>query len=193
MKKLLLLTSLATAFAFQTVKAQEQTNNSLAQPEKKHVLTISPFGLYNKVKIKYERVLTGRYTSGASLAQYYGVYPGTQFTAFSRLYFAQEAPSGLYGQAQVAVYHHKYDTDYTRPELKNSFTSGGAGLGLGYQWLSGKKKNIVVDIMGGFKLYGMPERKEEIAVEDEVVEALSWYTTGPGSYFNGTIAVGYAF
>jgi hypothetical protein len=193
MNKLLLLLTLATALMFQAAKAQEQTNSSLSQPEKKHIVTIAPFGFVNKFKIKYERVLTSKFTTGATFAQYYGTYPGTQFTGFSRLYFGNEAPDGLYLQGQVAVFKHTYEIDEERPELKQTFTSGGAGIGLGYQWLSGKKKNIVIDIMGGLKLYNMPERKDEIEIEQEALQGISWYYTGPGSFFNGTIGIGYAF
>lgn len=164
---------------------------------KKNVVGLSVFGLINKVKIKYERTLTPRFTVGATLAGYYGLYPGAQLSPFARYYFGAQAPEGLYLQGQVGAYWHTSIITY----LNNLNSSGnvagyteeatisnvGAGVALGYQWLLGKKNKISVDINGGFKSY-----KTGLANEDDLT-GLTWYTTGPGSFFNGLISFGYAF
>lgn len=164
---------------------------------KKNIVGLSVFGLINKFKLKYERVLSPKFTAGATVAAYYGVYPGVQVSPFARYYFGAEAPSGLYGQGQVGVYHHTSNiTVYSNANSsgnmqeyteKTNFNNVGAGVALGYQWLSGRKKNISVDINGGVKIY-----KTGIADEGGLT-GLTWYTTGPGSFFNGLISFGYAF
>ena len=164
---------------------------------KKNVIGLSVFGLINKVKIKYERTLTPKFTAGATLAGYYGLYPGVQLSPFVRYYFRPQAPKGLYLQGQVGAYWHTSIITY----ISNLNSSGnvveyageatisnvGAGAALGYQWLLGKRNRVSVDINGGFKSY-----KTGLANEDNLV-GLTWYTTGPGSFFNGLISFGYAF
>ena len=59
-------------------------------------------------------------------------------------------------------------------------------MALGYQWLSGKNKNISIDINGGLKVY-------KTGIEEGGLTGLTWYTFGPGSFYNGLISMGYAF
>lgn len=164
---------------------------------KKNVVGLSVFGLINKAKIKYERTLTPRFTAGATLAGYYGLYPGAQLSPFARYYFGAQAPEGLYLQGQVGAYWHtsiltylsKLNSNGTIGEYTEEATISNVGVGIasGYQWILGKKNNISVDINGGFKVY-----KTGLANEDDLT-SLTWYTTGPGSFFNGLIGFGYAF
>lgn len=162
----------------------------------KNVIGISPFGLINKFKLKYERVLSPKFTAGGMVAAYYGAYPGIQVTPFARWYVGAEAPNGLYVQGQVGIYRHTSTLtissnlnssgtvqDYTE---KATISNVGAGAALGYQWISGKRKNISVDINAGFKIY-------KTGINEGGLTGLTWYTFGPGSFYNGLISMGYAF
>ncbi len=156
----------------------------------KNVIGISPFGLINKFKLKYERVLGPKFTAGGMVAAYYGAYPGIQVTPFARWYMGAEAPSGLYVQGQVGIYRHTSTLsisgttqEYTE---KATISNIGAGAALGYQWISGKRKNISVDINAGFKIY-------RTGINEGALTGLTWYTFGPGSFYNGLISMGYAF
>ena len=163
---------------------------------KKNIAGLSVFGLHNKVKLKYERVVHPNLTAGVLAAAYDGLYPGVQVSPFVRLY-GKAAPRGLYGQVQAGFDRHSvtytYDTGMpagTGPPRTETerFSHAGAGAAMGYQWLLGRRQNIAVDINGGLKIYNTGN-----AQNDRDLTTLYWFTEGPGSYFNGLINLGYAF
>lgn len=206
MKKILLSAGLLTISLFSNyANANSQVDSVIVSSvQRKNVITFSPFSVFSKVKIKYERPLHPNFSVGVALAGFYAAFPGYRVEPFARLYFGAEAPDGLYLQGQGAVYHHKalldlaivYNKDGVEtPAEKRSFTRGGAGVGLGYQWLSGSSDRVVVDIMGGFKYYSIPDFKtsDDSPNPGKGLSNGVWYTTGPGSKFNGTIAVGFIF
>ena len=180
------------SLAAATLLLSGYSNLALAQDApaaKKNIVGPSVFGLINKAKIKYERTLTPKFTAGATLAGYYGLYPGAQLSPLARYYFGAQAPKGLYLQGQMGAYWHTSIITY----LNNLNSSGnvaeyteeatisnvGAGVALGHQWLLGKHNKISVDINGGFKSY-----ETSLANEDDLT-GLTWYTTEPDSFSMG--------
>ena len=161
---------------------------------KKNIVGLSVFGLHNKAKLKYERVLAPNLSAGVLAAAYYGIYPGVQVSPFVRLY-PKAAPAGLYMQVQAGFYRHSVtytngagNPNGTGPLSTETFSHSGVGAAVGYQWLLGRRKNIAVDINGGLKVYNTGN-----AQNDRDLTTLYWFTEGPGSYFNGLINLGYAF
>ena len=169
-----------------------------APAAKKNVVGLSPLGLYEKVKVKYERVLSSSLSVGAMVGAFHGDYPGVQLSPFVRYYFEEAAPRGWYVQAQVGVYHHRRTYTTARDDPGNQtgaeytdtyrFTNIGTGGAVGYQWFLGKRKNLTIDAHAGLKLY-----KTGIKDYDESLSSLDWQLQGPGSYFNGLLSFGYAF
>ncbi|MEA5062329.1 MAG: hypothetical protein VB054_03215 [Petrimonas sp.] len=98
--------------------------------EFKNVVGISPFQFVNGVRIKYERVLTPKFTTGGLLTGYYGAYPGVQLAPIARFYFKGNAPEGFYAQAKIVggVYQSTFKEGSELEEGKKSFTSFGAGI-----------------------------------------------------------------
>ncbi|MDQ2772603.1 MAG: hypothetical protein M3Y54_19120, partial [Bacteroidota bacterium] len=116
---------------------------------------------------------------------------------FGRYYFRPTAPAGFYGQLQAGAFRHHGQIFSFHPDpqlgLSTSYSSttvsgAGPGLGLGYQWLPGTRKRLVVDAMVGLKLYLQTSQGFcDCGYEGD------WYEYGPGSLFNGRLGIGYAF
>ena len=187
MKKVLLIAALAVSSV------------SFAQ-EKNHLVKLH-IGLLNKFKVSYEHPLSEKLSVGGALGLYYGTFPGVKVEPSVRYYFGSECPDGFYAQGRVIFGSFSKDlTYYSDNEVfarvdKISFTSFGGGLDIGYQWLSGKQKNIIIDISLGAQF--MDNSK---LIESKLVDGvkytpanLSFLTTGPGAIFNPHLSIGYAF
>jgi hypothetical protein len=187
--------------------------NGFAQEnhEFKSVFGVSPFRLWNGLRLKYERVLTPKVTYGGILTGYYGSTPGIQLAPIARYYFKGTAPEGFYAQAKIVgsfqsrnitvdIYDRPYDGFWgsanriATEDRKQTFTSFGAGLAAGYQLLWGKNSRWSVDINLGVKFVGNipePTLKENEKTLD--LDNLGWYLTGPGSIVDGLVSIGYRF
>lgn len=161
---------------------------SLASAQEKNNVTFSPLGLVNKVRFKYEHSLDNNFSVGSFASMYWGLFPGLQIAPFGRYYFGDEGPEGVYLQAKLLAGFHEYVYDN---DLKNSFSSFGGGLGIGYQKFTGKNKNIVIDVGVGFKLMTPPSEPSAGFVGD--FETGVYLITGPGSFFDGLLSVGISF
>ncbi len=192
MKKILLL--LLTLVALSSTAG--------AQNDPKNVLSVSPFRLWNGLRIKYERVATDHITWGGVFTGYYGSFPGVQAAPFLRFYCFGSAPEGLYlqGKAVGGFFRHEYTKEYkdhSKPneEVKYNFSSFGGGVAAGYQVLFGKDKRWSLDMNLGVKIVGGVDTP--IAAPEDVFITLMnngiWYTTGPGSYIDGLFSIGYRF
>jgi hypothetical protein len=191
MKKVLLILSLA----FSSV--------SFAQ-EKTHLVKLH-IGLLNKFKVSYEHPLSEKLSVGGALGLYYGDFPGVKVEPSVRYYFGSECPDGFYAQGRVIFGSFSKDLTYyfggdalTSLDAftkKVSFTSFGGGLDIGYQWLSGKNKNIIIDISLGAQFMDNKKLTESITVDGDTYTPanLSFLTTGPGAIFNPRLSIGYAF
>lgn len=175
------------------------------------VITFAPQGLVNKFRLKYEIVLNENMTAGTYFNVYYMYFKGVRFDPFIRLYPTGKAPKGFYIQAKAIVgyfnsdiaydYSHKYinlygDTiDETLTEKRNrNFSTYGGGLGIGYQFIIGKKE-MPIDIFLGFQ-YSKFTAPQTITFNNETYTTLDdaiWYLTGPGSFLNCNIGIGFSF
>lgn len=180
--------------------------SSIAQTQ---IITFAPHGLINKVRIKYENVLNENMTIGAYFNAYYVYFKGFRVDPFIRLYPTGKAPKGFYIQAKVLVgyfnsnlgYDYSYikqiggkDTTITLTETQNkNFSTYGGGLGVGYQFLIAKK--MPLDIFIGFQYSKFTAQQTIIhnnltyTTPDDVL----WYLTGPGSFLNCNLGIGFSF
>lgn len=191
MKKLLIITVLGLAFSL----------NSTAQKDAGNILKLH-IGVLNKIKLTYEVPVSDVFSFGSSAAYYFGSYPGFKVEPFARYYIGGEAPSGLYLQAKGAYGSFKPELIFYAPNFfnnlqaiteKKSVSSVGGGLDLGYQWLSGRNKNIAIDISLGGQF--MKDINSSI-VKNNVTytsENVGFLTTGPGGIFNPKLSIGYRF
>lgn len=165
---------------------------SFASAQDKNIVTFSPLGLINKVKFKYEHSLNNNLSVGSFASMYWGLYPGLQIAPFGRYYFGEEGPEGVYLQAKLLAGFHKYEIyDETNNYSNKSFSSYGGGLGIGYQRLTGKNKNIAIDVAIGFKLMTPPTHNDNEIITD--VNSGVYLVTGPGSLYDGLLSVGLSF
>jgi hypothetical protein len=191
MKKLLFIIVLSLTFSV-TASAQKDKGNIL----KLHI------GVLNKIKLAYEVPVSDVFSFGSTAAYYFGSYPGFKVEPFARFYIGGEAPSGLYLQAKGAYGSFNPELIFFAPNFfsnasaiieKKSVSSVGGGLDLGYQWLSGKKKNIAIDISLGAQI--MKDINSSITKNNITYtsENIGFLTTGPGGLFNPKLSIGYRF
>lgn len=171
--------------------------NGYAQSDdQKNIVSVSPFRIWNGLRVKYERVHNEKLTYGAITTLYYASYPGVQVAPIARFYFKKNAPEGFYAQAKVVAGFFKHDYSYGEwEEQTQSFTSFGAGVAAGYQLFWGKNERWSIDANLGLKFVSSMPTPEEY-VTGGVVGAFDkgiWATTGPGSIFDGLISIGYRF
>jgi hypothetical protein len=123
------------------------------------------------------------------LTGYYGNYPGVQLAPIGRFYFKAHAPEGFYAQAKVVgAFHSRIVIE----DKKQSFTSFGGGIALGYQLLFGKNDKWVIDLNLGAKFVNpIPDPDPEWGVID--LDRAAWILTGPGSIVDGLISIGLRF
>jgi hypothetical protein len=171
---------------------------SFAQSDKANLVKLD-IGLWNKFRVTYEHTLNSKFSVGSSLAYHFASFSGVKVDPFLRFYFGDECPEGLYVQARaLAGFFSKTFTYYSDDllyaiERKTNVSSYGAGLDLGYQWLSGKNDNIVIDISIGTQF--MTDVNNSI-VENGITyntANIGFNTTGPGAIFNPRLAIGYKF
>ena len=215
MKKLLFSALLLVACLVQT-QAQDT----------KHVIRFSPFGVVNKVRLQYEYALTDNVSAGAIGSYYYALFPGIKLEPFARYYLTNTpAPEGLYLQAKavggrfssrlgyVAVTEHyneagefsHFSASADDIIKKRQFTTGGAGIAIGYQALLGKENRVSIDFNLGAQYVHYPKeirkfREEAIVDGKRQVTTYTpdfadkvWTYTGPGAYFNPMLSFGYSF
>lgn len=174
---------------------------SFASAQDRNIVTLSPLGFVNKVKFKYEHSLNDKISVGSFASMYYGLFPGLQIAPFGRYYFGEESPVGVYLQAKLLAGFHKYqyenyDYNLATGEINysdKSFTSVGGGLGIGYQILTGRNKNIAIDVAIGFKLMTPPPSQSNTLNYIDVVDTGLYSTTGPGSFYDGLLSLGLSF
>jgi len=168
---------------------------------KKQIFSVAPIGLINKFRVKYEIQLNNAFSTGSFFNYYWGLFKGVRMDPFVRLYLGDESPKGIYIQAKFVVGYLNNSLVYT--DINGNkidgdwFTNGGAGINVGYQTLTGKNENWVIDINIGFKLVTPVTGSQNITTsggnDAYVAENAIWYLSGPGSIFDGHIGIGYRF
>jgi len=175
---------------------------SFAQKQEGHILKLH-IGVLNKIKLNYEVPVSDVFSFGSTAAYYFGSYPGWKLEPFARYYIGGEAPSGLYLQARGAYGMFNPTLIYYAPGFiggnldaiteKKNVSSMGGGLDLGYQWLSGKQKNIAIDISLGAQVM---QNINGTVTKNNVTytsENVGFNSTGPGGIFNPRLSIGYRF
>lgn len=157
----------------------------------------------NKIRVAVEQPLGNHFSYGGSFNFYYGLIPGVKFEPTARFYLGGESPSGLYLQGRFLYGIFRKEFIYYNGDLFNNGldeitkkatrTSLGGGIDLGFQFLSGRKKNIVVDISLGTQLmkdinHSIIEGGKEYSTAN-----IGFLTTGPGAIFTPRLSVGYRF
>lgn len=191
MKKLVMIIGFGL-FCFGNLKAQNNEGDIL----KLHI------GVLNKIKLTYEHPISDAFSFGGSAAYYYGSTPGVKIEPLVRFYIGGEAPSGLYLQARYIYGSFNTNFIYWRGgiesgldliERKKNISSMGGGLDLGYQWLSGRDKNIAIDFSLGVQF--MQDLNNTIVENNKEYTSanVGFLTTGPGAIFNPRLSIGYKF
>jgi len=157
----------------------------------------------NRVKIKYERVLSDRYTIGSQSTIFYGWFPGFQLAPIGRMYFKKDAPEGFYAQGKICmgIFQSGHQSVVSGEEKTQIFSNFGAGFAFGYQWLLGDNKQWSVDLSLGLKFVGsVPIYGSMGNSWDELLNAwhtipgnTAWRLFGPGSFVDTLFTVGYRF
>jgi hypothetical protein len=73
------------------------TLSGFAQEAQKYesVVGVSPFRLWNGLRIKYERLLNPQVTYGGTLTGYFASFPGVQLAPAARFYFKGPPPKAF--------------------------------------------------------------------------------------------------
>jgi len=194
MKKIITILSVSLIFlsSFNKVSAKSENTKSskdttTIKTTHKNIVTFAPLGLINKLRFKYEYSINDNFSTGMVASYYYGLFPGPQIEPFFRYYFGSEAPSGIFLQFKVVFAYQEYIFSDT-PANNFYFISGGGGLSIGYQKITGKNKNFPIEFSVGFKAVNPPTNNGMANVATGV-----YLLTGPGSIFDGTFAVGFEF
>jgi len=167
------------------------------------VITFAPMGIVNKFRMKYELSLNNNVSSGVYLNVYYAYFKGVRVDPIIRLYPTGKAPKGFYLQAKAVVGYfnsdleYKYEIDSVHTDsvfMSKNFSTFGGGLGIGYQFLIGSKK-FPIDIFLGFQYskFTAPQTIKKNGKTYSTSDDLLWYFTGPGSFLNGNVGIGFTF
>lgn len=152
-------------------------------------------------------------------------FSGFQAKAFIRLYMSRSIKilrsnkhkgpymqgninGGYYYGGSLSYGRHNTGGGYGIPGVekpdtsaKRNFNAYGGGISLGYQWIKGKKKNIVIDWeIVGYNYMPLPKNVQTLIFNNGEEKKLfskmdkNWTRTyAPGSVISGMIAIGYKF
>jgi hypothetical protein len=101
----------------------------------------------------------------------------------------------LYGSfnKNFTYYYLGNETSFDFFNKRTSISSTGGGIDLGYQWLSGRNKNIAIDISLGAQF--MKDINQTIIQNGKEYSTVNvgFLTFGPGAIFNPHLSIGYRF
>lgn len=147
----------------------------------------NPLGMYHKagLKLEYRTNRIGVLIMGAKYYGYFPRYPGEQGGGEIRLYAKNEDQKRYenFLYTTVLVGHLDYFAgsgegfNYVRAVPESNYYALGAGWGRHYNY-----NRFFIDINAGLK-FAVPDVKQEIA----------FYMTGPGSYIDLHINLGFQF
>lgn len=183
------------------------SQNLLNAQDNKAGLIKLDLGLIGKVRMAYENSIGNSFSIGVAGNYYYGSYDGFKIEPFARFYVGGESPEGLYLQGRYLYGNFKstfthYASQYLNSNSNNflksiekeiNFNSMGVGADLGYQWLSGRKNNIVIDLSLGVQAmsgYNGSFMQNGITYTSANV---GFNALGPGAIFNPHLLIGYKF
>ena len=166
------------------------------------VITYAPMGIVNKLRLKYEFKINDQFSSGTFFNLYYVTYAGPRLDPFIRIYPAGQAPKGLYLQGKAMLGYFSSNVNYSyiagndtiNHKQQTNIPTYGAGIGIGYQFIFGRKKKPM-DLFIGFQFlkYTGPQTIFVNNREYYTDYDFRWYITGPGSFLNANFGIGYSF
>jgi hypothetical protein len=172
----------------------------------KQIITFSPQGLVNKIRVKYESPINKNLSIGSYLNLYYMYFKGVRIDPFVRFYLAGKAPKGIYIQGKLVAGYFNSNIEYEYEKItqtdtstvtikeRKSFLSFGGGMGLGYQFIIGKP-GFPLDLYLGFQntRFLAPQTIIKDNITYETSYDSDWYITGPGSFLNMNFGIGFSF
>lgn len=184
-------------------------------PIRRNSIRIQPAQLYNSIRVSYERVVLSRVAVGTS-ANYHimGDNKGTaKAEIYGKYFLVYRAPMGLYlynshGIANIANQTMNYRLsevgaeprfNYSRPYLLSqqaSYSTYIGTVGVGFQNVIGKRKNVIIDFGLAYQYYILPDRFKTSYSQFNAVYGnfgASNHILGPTSPVAFRFAVGYAF
>lgn len=183
----------------------------IEQPQTRHVISIAPLGVVNKLRTSYYNIHEG-YTIGGHLSYYYSGFQGIQANPQLRIHFGTRPHSAFYIMANAPFFAGKSmgwtetytsgNGDVERYKYTDvRITSVGGGAALGYFAFLGNSKRFFIDTYLGAKIstYRQHDTRRVIFLNDgtsqeagqRFLEGLSWYLVGPGSVFQGHFGIGW--
>lgn len=157
-------------------------------------------GLFNGIRVAYEKPIADAFSIGSAADFYYGGYSGFKIEPFARFYIGGQCPEGLYLQGRFlygnftsSFFHYNTRNGLDIIDREVSFSSVGGGFDLGYQWLSGRKNNIVIDLSLGAQAMG--GYNGSIVQNNQTYNSanVGFNVWGPGAVFNPHLLIGYKF
>jgi len=216
--------------AFMSILSYSCLAQEASIDSKKNLIQIAPFSVLNKIRASYDYTISNRLSAGLVYSCYYGMFPGQKFSPNMKFFFSGEAPNGLFASIQLPFGFFRQDLDYDyyeisdkfgqfveegriypgfRTELSKKKFTYGYQITLGYQLLTGRKKNIPINVSLGLqylKDIEISNYSERVTLSNgnKVVQYYKnkninvstsglFKTTGPGAIFTPSVTCGYAF
>lgn len=148
----------------------------------------NPLSLLSKARIKFEYRFTPRDAFQFSLANYHAFCPGYQAALEYRNYHyrpSQKSERFLYGKLGTG-YARVEDYD-TRSHSSGPGNYNFIGGGMGRHFNLGREGHFFIDVAAGLKLVVASR------AVDDIQNGFIFYTTGPGSFFDLNLHLGWQF
>lgn len=180
-----------------------------------HAIRIHPTQLYSTFRVGYENAIHRKVGVGATASwQFRDENKGTaKIEVYGKYFLTYRAPIGLYvynshGVAHMANHAMNYKLtsvgpeekfNYNRPYVLSeqaSYTTYIGSLGIGFQNITGKRKNVIIDFGLGYQYYILPNRFKTSYNQFNAIYSNftpSNHVLGPMSPISLRFAVGYAF
>lgn len=154
-------------------------------------LVISPLALvvgnYYKWKVRVQHETDNVIGYGLDVKYYFNkTYPGFQLSPFLKLFPFETNSSGVY-----IIIDGIYGRNRGLPEIKSKYYNCyGAGIGFGYQILFGQERRGLIDISMGLKYIST---ESGISINNSPEKYNDYFVIGPGSFYDGSLGIGFKF
>lgn len=184
-------------------------------PIRKQSVRLHPVHLLNTLRMSYEFAVAKKVAVGVQAGyQFRGENAGTyKCEVYGKYFLTYRAPVGMYvfnshGMAHIANQTMKYGLtevgpeerfNYSRPYLlsqKATYSTYVGSIGIGFQNVIGRRKNVIVDFGLGYQYYLLPERFNTTYSQFNAIYgnfSPSNHILGPTSPISIRWAIGYAF
>jgi hypothetical protein len=181
-----------------TIGSKKKRSRSSSNLGPTNMFRISAFGLVNKLKLHYEKVISTKSALGITAAIYYSDQDrgSIKIEPHYKYFLSSKAPSGTYliggptifmfnnynfrytaGSEQQAVmlanqpFYNAITKDQIITNIQaQSFTTIGGCVGFGYQFLFGKSNNFVLDFAAGYQYAPIPASVKEPITQEKFVQ-----------------------